>query len=64
MRKRVLACAVLACAMTATSVSAQMITDTGRRVGIGGSVGGIFPIDDGVNAGLACGVSAGLAPVA
>lgn len=63
MTKRVCACAVLACAMTTTSVSAQMITDTVRRVGIGGSVGGIFPIDDGVDAGLAFGVSAGLAPV-
>jgi hypothetical protein len=63
MSQRVLVFAVLACAMTATSVSAQ-IADVVRRVGIGGSVGGIFPIDDDVSAGLAGGVSFGLAPAA
>ena len=63
MRKRVLVCAVLACAMTATSVSAQ-IPDVAKRVGVGGSVGGIFPIDDDVSAGLAGGLSFGLAPAA
>ena len=64
MRKRVVVCAVLACAMGATSVSAQAITDMVKRVGIGGSVGGIFPIDDDVSAGRAFGVSFGLAPEA
>jgi hypothetical protein len=39
-----------------------MITNTARRVGIGGSVGGIFPLDDDVSVGLAAGVNAGLAP--
>ena len=51
--------AVLACAMTATNVSAQVIPDVAKRVGVGGSVGGIFPIDDDVSAGLAGGVSFG-----
>ena len=64
MRKRALVFAVLACAMTATNVSAQVIPDVAKRVGVGGSVGGIFPIDDDVNAGLAGGVSVGLAPAA
>ena len=62
MRKHVVVCAVLACAMTATSASAQMVTAMAKRVGIGGSVGGIFPMDDDVDAGLAAGVNAGLAP--
>jgi hypothetical protein len=50
--------------MSAMSASAQTITETVKRVGIGGSVGGIFPIDDDVNAGRAFGVSFGLAPEA
>jgi len=62
MSKHVLVGAVLGCAMTATSASAQMITTMARRVGIGGSVGGIFPLDEDVDAGLAAGVNAGLAP--
>jgi len=62
MTNRVLVCVVLACAMTATTVSAQGIPDIARRAGIGGSVGGILPIDDDVNAGMAVGVSFGLAP--
>ena len=53
---------MLACALTATSAAAQAIPDIVRRVGIGGSVGGIFPLDDDVNAGLAGGVNFGLAP--
>ena len=64
MRKRVVVCAVVACAMSATSVSAQTVTETVKRVGIGGSVGGIFPIDDDVSAGRAFGISFGLAPEA
>lgn len=62
MRKRVLVFAMLACLMTTTSASAQVVTGMARRVGIGGSVGGIFPTDDDVNAGLAAGVNVGLAP--
>ena len=53
--------AMLACAMTAASASAQVI-EIARRAGIGGSVGGVFPIDDDVNAGLAGGINLGLAP--
>ncbi len=64
MRTRVVVCTVLVCAMSAMSASAQTITETVKRVGIGGSVGGIFPIDDDVNAGRAFGVSFGLAPEA
>ena len=64
MRTRVVVCTVLVCAMSATSAPAQTITETVKRVGIGGSVGGIFPIDDDVNAGRAFGVSFGLAPEA
>ena len=62
MRKRVLMIAILACAITATTASAQGIPAAARRVGIGISVGGIFPTDDDVNAGLAAGVTLGLAP--
>ena len=62
MRTRVLLSAVLACAIAATSASAQAIPDIVRRVGVGGSIGGIFPFDDDVNAGLAGGVTFGLAP--
>jgi hypothetical protein len=64
MRTRVVVCTVLVCAMSAMSASAQTITETVKRVGIGGSVGGIFPIDEDVNAGRAFGVSFGLAPEA
>ena len=62
MRKRVLLFAILAVAITATTASAQRIPAAARRVGIGISVGGIFPTDDDVNAGLAAGVTLGLAP--
>src|SRR5688572_31470711 len=61
MMRRVLVFAIVACAMTTSSASAQVI-EIAKRVGIGGSVGGIFPNDDDVNAGLARGVSFGLAP--
>jgi hypothetical protein len=59
---RVLVCVVLACVVTTTNGSAQMITNVARRVGIGGSVGGIFTTDDDVSTGVAFGVNAGLAP--
>jgi hypothetical protein len=62
MRKRVLVCVVLVFAETATNASAQMITNMVKRAGIGGSVGGIFPLDDEVSVGLAAGVNFGLAP--
>lgn len=62
MRKRVLVSAILACAIASTSASAQGIPAAARRVGIGISVGGILPTDDDVNAGLAAGVTLGLAP--
>jgi len=62
MRKRVLVFAILACAIASTSASAQGIPAAARRVGVGISVGGIFPTDDDVNAGLAAGVTLGLAP--
>jgi len=55
-------CVVLACAVTATNASAQGITNVARRAGIGGSVGGIFPLDDDVTAGRALGFNFGLAP--
>lgn len=64
MRTRVLVFTMLACAMTITSASAQASSEITRRVGVGGSVGGIFPIDDDVKAGLAGGVNVGLAPAA
>jgi len=62
MRKRVLGCAVLACALSATNASAQMIANTAKRAGIGGSVGAIFTLDDDVNVGSGFGINAGLAP--
>jgi hypothetical protein len=62
MRKRVLVVAMLACAITATTASAQAIPGMARRVGIGISVGAISPTDDDVSAGLAAGVTVGLAP--
>jgi len=62
MTKRVLVCAVLAVVVTATNASAQMITNMAKRAGIGGSVGGIFPLDDDVTAGKAFGFNFGLAP--
>jgi hypothetical protein len=62
MTKRVLVCAVLAVVVTATNASAQMITNLAKRAGIGGSVGGIFPLDDDVTAGKAFGFNFGLAP--
>jgi hypothetical protein len=62
MRNRVLVCVVLVSAVTATQASAQMITNMARRVGIGGSVGGVFTLDDDVNNGVAVGFNAGLAP--
>jgi hypothetical protein len=62
MSKGVVGCVVLACVVTATNASAQMVTNMAKRAGIGGSVGGIFTADDDVSAGLAFGVSAGLAP--
>jgi len=55
-------CAVLAVVVTATNASAQMITNMAKRAGIGGSVGGIFPLDDDVTAGKAFGFNFGLAP--
>ena len=62
MTKRVLVCVVLACAVTATNASAQGIMNMAKRVGVGGSVGGIFPVDDDVKAGRAFGFNFGLAP--
>lgn len=62
MKKRVLVWVVLGCAVTATNASAQMVTNMARRVGVGGSVGGIFPIDDDVKVGRAFGFNFGLAP--
>ena len=62
MRKRVLVCAALACALSATNASAQMIANTAKRAGIGGSVGAIFTLDDDVNVGSGFGINAGLAP--
>ena len=62
MRNRVLMCALLALAVTATNTSAQVITNMVKRVGVGGSVGGIFTFDDDVNTSVAFGVNAGLAP--
>src|SRR5262245_33601214 len=62
MRKRVFVCAVLACVVTATTASAQMVANTAKRAGIGGSYGGIFPFDDDVSVGQAYGVNFGLAP--
>lgn len=62
MRKRILVCVVLACAMMATTASAQGIPDIAKRAGIGASVGGIFPLDDDVDAGGAFGFNFGLAP--
>jgi hypothetical protein len=62
MRKRVLVWAVVVCAVTATSASAQMVTNMAKRVGVGGSVGGIFTTGDDVNAGVAFGANVGLAP--
>lgn len=61
MPRRVLAFALLACAIVSTNVSAQLPA-IARRAGIGASVGGIFPSDDGVKAGFAVGLSVGLAP--
>jgi len=62
MRTRVLVCALLTCVVTATNASAQMIANTAKRAGIGGSFGGIFPLDDDVTVGQAYGVNFGLAP--
>jgi hypothetical protein len=46
----------------ATNASAQVIANTAKRAGIGGSFGGIFPFDDDVTVGSAYGVNFGLAP--
>jgi len=62
MRKRALVCAALACALSATNASAQIIANTAKRAGIGGSVGAIFTLDDDVNVGVGFGINAGLAP--
>ena len=62
MRLPVLVCAVLVCVVIATNASAQMIVNTAKRAGIGGSFGGIFPFDDDVAVGKAYGVNFGLAP--
>jgi hypothetical protein len=62
MKLRVLVSAVLVCAVTATNASAQIIANTAKRAGIGGSFGGIFPFDDDVTVGKAYGVNFGLAP--
>ena len=62
MMNRVLMCALLALAVTATNTSAQVITNMVKRVGVGGSVGGVFTFDDDVNTSVAFGVNAGLAP--
>jgi hypothetical protein len=62
MKKRVLVCAVLVYAVTATTASAQVIANMAKRAGIGGSAGGIFPVDDDVTAGRAFGLNFGLAP--
>jgi len=62
MKKRVLVCALLACTITATNASAQIVANTVKRVGIGGSAGGYFTFDDEVNVGSAYGVNFGLAP--
>ena len=62
MRLPVLVCSVLVCVVIATNASAQMIVNTAKRAGIGGSFGGIFPFDDDVAVGKAYGVNFGLAP--
>jgi len=62
MRRRFLVSAVLVCGLTASNASAQMIQNMARRAGVGGSVGGIFPLDDDVNVGTAFGFNFGLAP--
>lgn len=62
MRKEILMCVVLTCTMTATNASAQAMANVVKRVGIGGSVGGIFTTDDDVSAGTAVGLNVGLAP--
>lgn len=54
---------VLICTMTAATASAQSrMVGLAKRAGIGGSVGGIFTLDDEVNVGLGYGVNFGLAP--
>lgn len=62
MKLRLLVCAVLVCMVIATNASAQVIANTAKRAGIGGSFGGIFPFDDDVTVGSAYGVNFGLAP--
>jgi hypothetical protein len=62
MRIRVLVCAVLVCGLTASNASAQWIQNMARRAGVGGSVGGVFTLDDDVNVGAAYGFNFGLAP--
>ena len=62
MRKRVLVCALLVYAVSVTTASAQTIANMARRAGVGGSVGGIFPVDDDVTVGRALGFNFGLAP--
>ena len=62
MKKCVLVCALLACTVAATNASAQIVANTAKRAGIGGSVGGYFTFDDEVNVGPAYGVNFGLAP--
>src|SRR5678809_1198185 len=62
MKKCVLVCALLACTVAATNASAQIVANTVKRAGIGGSVGGYFTFDDEVNVGPAYGVNFGLAP--
>jgi hypothetical protein len=62
MRTRVLLYALIVCTVSVATASAQMVANTARRAGIGGSVGGIFPFDDDVTVGSAYGVNAGLAP--
>src|SRR5688572_3352234 len=63
MRKRVVVCAIVAFAVTATKASAQTITNMVKRVGVGGSFGGIFTFDDDVANGAAFGFNFGLAPM-
>jgi hypothetical protein len=55
--------ALLAFGYMASEASAQdMIKNTAKRAGVGGSFGGIFTLDDDVNVGPAFGFNFGLAP--
>jgi hypothetical protein len=59
---RLVLSALLALGLMASEASAQVIKNTARRAGVGGSFGGIFTLDDDVNVGPAFGVNFSLAP--